>query len=104
MDADIKAKWINALRSKQYQQTKTFLHDSGAYCCLGVLCKIQGAEPDTANWPENAQTQLTLLDDNDVSTMDYSAGLTNEQKNYLARMNDKGDNFFDIADFIDIWC
>jgi hypothetical protein len=46
MDAQLKAKWIEALRSGEYRQAQGSLHDqdNGGYCCLGVLCKVMGAE------------------------------------------------------------
>lgn len=45
MDIAIKAKWVEALRSGEYQQTQGKLHDntSNSYCCLGVLCRVVGA-------------------------------------------------------------
>ena len=33
-------KWIQALRSGKYNQTRYILHDSQGYCCLGVACDI----------------------------------------------------------------
>ena len=33
-------KWIRALRSGRYKQTRKFLRSDGKYCCLGVLCNI----------------------------------------------------------------
>lgn len=33
-------KWINALRSGRYKQTKYTLQDAGGYCCLGVACDV----------------------------------------------------------------
>jgi hypothetical protein len=46
MDAELKAKWVAALRSGEYEQARGMLHDEqhGGYCCLGVLCKVVGAE------------------------------------------------------------
>jgi len=46
MDADLKAKWVKALRSGEYDQARDVLHDreNGGFCCLGVLCKVMGAE------------------------------------------------------------
>lgn len=34
--------WIDALRSGEYTQTKSVLHDltDGGYCCLGVACDV----------------------------------------------------------------
>ena len=40
MNEDIKNRWVEALRSGDYQQTKRHLKDSSGYCCLGVLCEI----------------------------------------------------------------
>jgi len=46
MDAQLKAKWVEALRSGDYGQASGQLHDAqnGGFCCLGVLCKVMGAE------------------------------------------------------------
>lgn len=33
-------KWVNALRSGKYSQTKGCLQDSKGYCCLGVACDV----------------------------------------------------------------
>lgn len=49
MDKKLKAKWIKALRSGQYKQGTGYLCRADldtpkAFCCLGVLFDIQGAE------------------------------------------------------------
>jgi hypothetical protein len=48
MDPALKAEWVRALRSGQYQQAKGYLvrkfrDDNGAtsHCCLGVLCVLR---------------------------------------------------------------
>lgn len=46
MDADIKKKWIEALRSGKYKQGIGFLNNNGKYCCLGVLCEAMGVVGD----------------------------------------------------------
>lgn len=33
-------KWIKALRSGKFTQTKDVLNREGSYCCLGVACKV----------------------------------------------------------------
>ena len=33
-------KWVKALRSGEYKQTKLSLSDDVGYCCLGVVCKV----------------------------------------------------------------
>lgn len=55
MNADIKKKWIEALRSGQYEQGRSYLrteHPSGAarHCCLGVLCELYMQAHPRAQW------------------------------------------------------
>lgn len=41
MNPQIRAQWVAALRSGEYQQTNDYLHVRGVgYCCLGVLCEL----------------------------------------------------------------
>jgi len=40
MNADLKPKWLAALRSGEYTQGQRWLKRGGRYCCLGVLCDI----------------------------------------------------------------
>lgn len=40
MDKELLAKWIAALRSGEYKQTRNRLRDSRGYCALGVLCDV----------------------------------------------------------------
>lgn len=44
MNPEVKAKWVAALRSGYYEQTKSVLTvgDGKTFCCLGVLCDISG--------------------------------------------------------------
>lgn len=38
MNAEIKRQWIADLRSGEFTQGRTYLHQSDKMCCLGVLC------------------------------------------------------------------
>ena len=40
MKVKYKKKWLKALRSGEFDQTKGSLADEDGYCCLGVLCEI----------------------------------------------------------------
>jgi hypothetical protein len=40
MNTEIKARWIEKLRSGEYNQGAEFLAKDGNFCCLGVLCEI----------------------------------------------------------------
>lgn len=93
MDAELKAKWLTALRSGEFKQARNALHQpkAGGYCCLGVLC-VAGGMDDT------------------LKTADYDAldrivgGLP--IRDCLTGMNDKaaskgGKTFAEIADWIE---
>lgn len=66
MDAQLKEKWITALRSGEYEQTQRTLKNDGKFCCLGVLNEIRGA-PQSYEKLDNILgcewTQLTILND-----------------------------------------
>lgn len=40
MNQEIKAQWVTALRSGEYEQGKNWLSNGGQFCCLGVLCEL----------------------------------------------------------------
>ena len=45
-------KWVDALRSGEFEQTTGSLQDGDAYCCLGVACVVaerEGVKPRRRN-------------------------------------------------------
>jgi hypothetical protein len=50
MNPDVKQRWVSALKSGEYQQTKNQLRNSEGFCCLGVLCELYRQENQTAQW------------------------------------------------------
>lgn len=48
---EVKDKWVAALRSGEYQQTKSVLNDANGYCCLGVLCDL-ASKDGVGSWGE----------------------------------------------------
>lgn len=44
MNKKLKVKWVKALRSGKFKQGQGALYDEDGYCCLGVLCKVVGAQ------------------------------------------------------------
>lgn len=44
MDAALKQKWVDALKSGEFRQTTGVLAKDDCYCCLGVLCTVAGAQ------------------------------------------------------------
>lgn len=109
MDAQLKAKWVEALRSGEYEQGRNQLKLGSKFCCLGVLFDTQGCK-----WGYEGSA---LLDGQTFLAMStpYGAGvggLTREQSEKLIGMNDgKGvpgwdgyvppKSFAEIADYIE---
>jgi hypothetical protein len=122
MKADLKAKWIDALRSGEYQQTDSVLHTvvqgEDRYCCLGVLCKVMGAKFD--EWQDYddyvSYDHVPILDDRMLADGDAEElsqevcrelGIVDHQKT-LIQMNDGSEkdslpskSFAEIADYIE---
>lgn len=40
MRDELKKKWIEALRSKKFEQGQNAMNSNGKFCCLGVLCEV----------------------------------------------------------------
>ncbi len=64
MNADIKAKWLEALRSGEYQQGRRQLRKGDTYCCLGVLCDLHRKETGEGEWGG------VVFDSNPYKTLD----------------------------------
>lgn len=93
MDREIKKLWVEALRSGHFKQAKGRLVDDGAYCCLGVLCVVQGATDLYAEF-EGGVTRCYVGER-------FSAGLARDEQNTLGGKNDGGWSFSRIADYIE---
>ena len=105
MEASLKAKWIEALRSGKYKQAQSVLrhNDGSGYCCLGVLCDISGqGEWDNGDFvTKERDGTLTTSLKRGVSF--YHAGmfgLKSSAPRYLMQANDIGISFPAIADWI----
>jgi hypothetical protein len=89
MDAEIKRKWVEALRSGKYLQCSGDFEREGSFCCLGVLCAVSG-KPTTTGGIGNWAFVNALLP---------ATGPCSPSK--LAEKNDFGAPFTEIADLID---
>jgi hypothetical protein len=121
MEAELKKKWVDALRSGKYPQGQRHLRTAGAeakFCCLGVLCEVApDIEFDAVETGYRLFGSGTLMtsylfrdalehyDMNVKVTDDY--GEEYEFDTYLMNMNDGCDaferpqSFDDIADYIE---
>ena len=119
MKADVKARWVAALRSGEYQKGKGYLKfekEDGRieYCCLGVLCDLSPFESKKIGegheaYYEWGSCQMSYL----IPEIQEWAGLDGdyavnprvpwrEATATLADINDNTEaNFGDIADLIE---
>lgn len=85
MNQEIKAKWVEALRSGRYKQGRGVLRQGNEFCCLGVLADIMdGTVPlgqafinpalcHRADLDPNDQDQLVALNDSEREPFDVIA-------------------------------
>lgn len=97
-------KWVEALRSGEYEQTSEALRRTdGSMCCLGVLSELAGCEfrPD----PNSLGTLKTSRQYHvaDAKAMSFVGLATcfGGPGTDLALMNDQGKTFSEIADIIE---
>jgi hypothetical protein len=110
MNPQIKQKWVSALRSGEYQQTKGRLRKEDKFCCLGVLCDLYGKENNVEWEPsthyKNAyvfQDMATILPLSVMKWVGVGEGnpLVNDGDSSLAELNDNGTTFNEIANLIE---
>ena len=115
MNKEIKAKWIEALRSDRYIQGRNVLKRYDKFCCLGVLCDIldptEWVKPpySDACYYKGKESWLAkeVLNTCNLETEGDSCfvrGLTDKDNNrmlYLTILNDEGFTFSQIADIIE---
>jgi hypothetical protein len=125
MNPEVKAKWLEALRSGEYKQTLYTLRScNGGFCCLGVLSDVYRKEVG-GSWQlghDGDDTVYSIVNKNqdDYATVELPncvsdwAGvegcnpevrLKTNDDNFgfvsLATLNDEGKTFNEIADLIE---
>jgi hypothetical protein len=111
MDAELKARWLQALRSGEYVQDSGSLRTSNGYCCLGVLCEVAGlGHLDEKGNLNNEVVEFGLLPKSValVSDIHPSPTIVYDGKTIdLWRLNDghctvdRAHSFIEIADLIE---
>lgn len=104
LGAEFKAQWLKALRSGDYEQAKHGLcarsAQGASYCCLGVAHEVQhGEEAWKDRYPDD--DEAWLYDVEGDSALYVPPGLTGDDADTLAGMNDNGSTFLEIADYIE---
>ena len=99
MNEDVKRLWVDALRSGDYKQGRHALNKDGAFCCLGVLCEIAHKLGVVS---KKQYENVFLYDDDSLSLpLKVSEWSELESQYELASMNDRGESFTQIADYIE---
>lgn len=111
LDPAWKPKWLAELRSGNYVQGKGCLRSADdKYCCLGVLAKALDAEMQLVNNPPHAECACYVLNldyateedaDPDSDVFLPTSWLARSIQVKLADMNDHGEPFSVIADYIE---
>jgi hypothetical protein len=103
MDAELKAKWVAALRSGEHTQAQGVLKaENGSMCCLGVLAHVMGAEWNSSLRPVlNGKLIRAWTSDHLSKEIGADIGLAWDDQQRLAEMNDAGTPFSTIADWIE---
>lgn len=103
MDAQLKAKWVEALRSGKYVQAKGRLRRDDGFCCLGVLCDISGE----GHWAATTETGIQQYEHAGYRSVMYLPPMLkthyrlSDALELLMEMNDTDRTFSEIADYIE---
>lgn len=103
MNPELKEKWITALKSGKYQQGQHVLRNkNNEFCCLGVLCDI--INPN--GWAESDNRQIFIFGEDTCATnlsrsILKAVDFNTKQEGVLMNMNDSGECFYKIADYIE---
>ena len=89
--------WVAALRSGKYKQQKGTLRGSRGYCCIGVLCAINGVDLTI-----NVRTPEQGLFEGPEELYEFARKLSSaEIVDDGISMNDDGQSFEAIANYIE---
>ena len=104
MNNEVKARWIQALKSGNFQQGKNSLHYENKFCCLGVLCEL-AVENNVSSYERSVDSSYTYYDGGSTTpaarVLNW-AELESITVETLIRMNDSYENSFEtIANYIE---
>lgn len=119
MNQEFKTKWVEALRSGEYEQGESVLKDTSEgvtkYCCLGVACKLlvdEGVAVEYSGLYSDNIFKLVGEEEGDYEVLsegiaNYLGILSNPivkvtvGTSTIADLNDTGTPFSEIADIIE---
>ena len=103
MNKEVKARWLAALRSGEFEQGRGVLEKNGKFCCLGVLCKVEGlkrrvSKLGVVEYSFDGEIWVYVTTPNSFEDKIELPLLITDA---LASANDRGDSFAWIADWIE---
>lgn len=111
MTPELKAQWLDALRSGRFKQGAGALNFGGRHCCLGVLCEVAGLKAlprsdgmgkgyDAREYIAPGSSTIMRLWISDPKFADQ-IGLPDAIASLAMRLNDDGKSFNEIADHLE---
>jgi len=115
MKTEIKDKWVKALRSGEYTQGRGTLRKNDKFCCLGVLCDLYMKEDTNSSWRtkfkddveetfnfiSGKESKSDTLPNEVVEWCDLDHTNPDTKKGAIAKLNDDGISFEELADIIE---
>lgn len=103
MDKNLKQTWVEALRSGEFEQTDDSLQDRDGFCCLGVLCEIHPAivQSKRSDLEEGIYYKMYGGNNESDTQLPTIKVLTQNTQFKLMQLNDAGESFSKIADYIE---
>lgn len=108
MKAELFDRWVAALESGEYKQGRnrlaTVVSGERRYCCLGVLCVVDGVDLDKRAYMKYGGQKI-IRNMSGVGELPSVAApalasIPENLRNDLATMNDNGHTFVEIADYL----
>ncbi len=118
MNKEIKKLWVAWLRNLDNEQGHFYLNTGLGFCCLGGLCEVYREFHPETKWEKlsgkgnDTGAYVSFFDATSFLPSEVSqwAGLPNEipsvrtgeqSVKYLTELNDSGNSFLEIADYIE---
>ena len=104
MNREAGKKWVEALRSGEYEKSTLRLESPEGFCCLGILCKLAEKEDVPVTTTINGKLAgHTLSHQHQVkewSGISSDSGDLEDDRR-LTHLNDEGSSFEELADIIE---
>lgn len=98
--------WVDDLRSGNFAQGRSKLHNNGAFCCLGVLCNrytpVEEVKVDEGSGSTRFYGEASYLPTEirkELKMRSYNGNIDGAS---LASLNDDGSSFAEISDLIEL--